>query len=42
MKNIGNASFFSHNDICFDNINIFPIWAKNQNNSDGNQKVILN
>lgn len=42
MKNIGNAWFFSHNDICFDNINIFSIWAKTQNNSDGNQNVILN
>ena len=28
MKNIGNAWFFAHNDICFDNTNIFSIWAK--------------
>lgn len=42
MKNIGNAWLFSHNDICFDNINIFLIWAKKNPNSDDNQKVILN
>lgn len=41
VKKIGKAWFFFHNDICFENTNIFSIWAKNQNNSDGKQKVIV-
>lgn len=40
VKKICNAWFFSHNDICFENKNIFSIWAKNQNNTDGNKKLL--
>lgn len=32
---------FSHNNICFESTNILSIWAKNQNNSDGKQNVIV-